>query len=109
MVAVGAGVLVASLWLHRVKPQSYEDFYGVYGGRLGIPKSIPENAALVGLPGWFFPVSAAGQMLLAWLAWRLAEAARLRPDLLAKDENFTAKAVACAVALILWVLGTVVL
>ena len=109
VVAVGAGVLVATLWLHRVKPQSYEDFYGVYGGRLGIPKSIPEDGALAGLPGWFFPVSAAGQMLLAWLAWRLAEVARLRPDLLTDDASFPAKAAGCAVALILWVLGTVVL
>jgi hypothetical protein len=109
MVAVGAGVLVASLWLHQVKPQSFEDFYGVYGGRLGIPESIPEDAALVGLPGWFFPVSAAGQMLLAWLAWRLADVARLRPDRLAEDGDFTAKAAGCAVALILWVLGAVVL
>ena len=36
-VAVGAGVLVASLWLYRVEPQSKEDFYSIYGGRLGIP------------------------------------------------------------------------
>src|SRR3954447_8683411 len=77
-VAVGAGVLVASLWLHRVEPQSYEDFYSVYGGRLGIPESIPEDPALDGLPGWFFPVSAAGQVLLACAAWRLALVVRLR-------------------------------
>jgi hypothetical protein len=109
LVAAGAGVLVATLWLHRVKAQSYEDFYGVYGGRLGIPKSIPEDPALAGLPGWFFPVSAAGQMLLAWFAWRLAAVARLRPDLLAAGAGYRARATGCAVALVLWVLGTVVL
>jgi hypothetical protein len=106
---VGAGVLVASLWLHRVQPQSKEDFYSIYGGRLGIPGSIPEDAALDALPGWFFPVSAAGQVLLAWIAWRLADVVRLRPDLVASDEQFAVKSAGCAVALVLWTLGTVVL
>jgi hypothetical protein len=108
-VTVGAGVLVASLWLQRVRPLSYEDFYGVYGGRLGIPRSIPEDRALDGLPGWFFPVSAAGQVLLACLAWRLAMVFRLRPDMVTSDEAFAVKAAGCASALVLWTLGTVVL
>src|SRR4051812_14387465 len=109
VVAFGAVILVASLWLHRVRAESFEDFYSVYGGRLGIPESIPPNAALNGLPGWFFPVSAAGQVLFAGLAWRLAYIARLRPDLAAGDELFAFKSTTCALGLVLWTLGTVVL
>lgn len=108
-VSLGAGVLVAGLWLPRVEAESLEDFYSVYGGRLGIPESIPAGTPLSGLPGWFFPVSAAGQVLLAGLAWRLAFVARLRPDLAADDELFAFKCTACAVALVLWTLTTVVL
>jgi hypothetical protein len=108
-VAVGAGLLIGSLWLHRVEPQSKEDFYGIYGGRLGIPASVPEHASLDPLPGWFFPISSAGQVLLAWVAWRLANVLRLRPDLVASDNQFAAKTAGCAVALVLWILGTVVL
>jgi hypothetical protein len=109
VVSVGAGLMVASLWLQRVTPQSFEDFYSIYGGRLGIPDSIPPNAYLDPLPGWFFPLAAAGQVLFAALAWRIAILARLRPDLAAADDGFTAKAVACALALLLWTLGAVVL
>jgi hypothetical protein len=108
-VAAGAAVLVASLWLHRVEPQSYEDFYSVYGGRLGIPESIPEGRSLDGLPGWFFPISAAGQVLLAAVAWSLALVVSLRPDVAAGDANFAAKAAGCGIALGLWTLGSVVL
>src|SRR3954454_15869830 len=108
-VSLGTVVLVASLWLHRVRARSFEDFYSIYGGRLGIPDSIPPNAALSGLPGWFFPVSAAGQVLFAYLAWRLAYIARLRPDLAAGDELFAFKSTTCALGLVLWTLGTVVL
>jgi hypothetical protein len=88
---------VASLWLPRVEAESFEDFYGTYGGRLGIHDEIPEDAELPRLPGWFFPVPAAGQVALAWLAtyvaWRPAPGA----------------AIATAVGLVLWVLGAVVL
>src|SRR4051812_43833184 len=56
--------------------------------RLGIPESIPEDAALAGLPGWFFPASAAGQMVLAWLACWLAEVARVRPAVRGDDTAF---------------------
>lgn len=108
-VSLGAGVLVASLWLHRVEPESFEDFYSIYGGRLGIPDSIPSDTPLSGLPGWFFSVSAAGQVLFAFLAWRLAYTVRLRPDLAAADETFTFKCTTCALAMALWTLLTVVL
>ena len=100
LTALGAAVLVASLWLPRIKPESFEDFYGTYGGRLGIPEEIPEDAELADLPGWFFPVPAAGQVILAWLATYVA----LRPECV----NLGA-AVATAIALVLWVLGAVVL
>jgi hypothetical protein len=97
VVTVGAAALVASLWLPRVEAESFEDFYGTYGGRLGIPDEIPEGAGLPTLPGWFFAVPAAGQVALAWLAtyvaWRPAPRAALPT----------------AGALVLWVLGAVVL
>jgi hypothetical protein len=108
-VTVGAVVLVASLWLPRVQLSSFEDFYGEFGGRLGIPNQIPPDARLDGLPGWFFPVPAAGQVLLAWLAWRLAITVHLRPDACVRDRAFPAKAAAVALALAAWILGTVVL
>ncbi len=97
LIVVGAAVLVASLWLPRVRPESFEDFYGTYGGRLGIPTGIPDDPELDPLPGWFFPIPAAGQVVLAWLASYVA----LRPD--------RGAAIATAVAIVLWVLGAVVL
>jgi hypothetical protein len=108
VVMVGAGVLVASLWLPRAELSSFEDFYGTYGGRLGIPEGIPADARLDGLPGWFFPVPAAGQLLLAGLAWQLALVVRLRPDRVIDDRAFPLKAAAVGSALILWILGAVV-
>jgi len=105
----GAVVLVASLWLPRVQLSSFEDFYGAFGGRIGIPDEIPSQPRLDGLPGWFFPVPAAGQVLLSWLAWRLAITVRLRPEVCADDRAFPAKASAVALALAVWILGTVVL
>jgi hypothetical protein len=110
LVAVaGAIALIASLWLDRVRARSFEDFYGVYGGRLGIPEAVPEDPRLDPLPGWFFPISAAGQVVLALIAWQLAEVARLRPAVLAQRNGYDAAVVACAGVLVLWVLGTVVL
>jgi hypothetical protein len=61
LVSLGAGAVVASLWLHRAEPQSFEDFYSVYGGHLGIPDSVPQGAQIDPLPGWFFPLTALGK------------------------------------------------
>jgi hypothetical protein len=108
VVMVGAGVLVASLWLPRVELSSFEDFYGAYGGRLGIPEEIPADPRLDGLPGWFFPVPAAGQLLLAWLASLFALVVRLRPERVIDDRASPLKAAAIGSALILWILGAVV-
>ena len=109
LTVLGAGVLVASMWLDRVKPVSFEDYYGTYGGRLGIPKEIPQDRELAGLPGWFFAVPAAGQVLLAALAARVAMIARLRPERLAASGALGVQAAVIGCVLALWVLGAVVL
>jgi hypothetical protein len=46
LTALGAAVLVASLWLPRVRAVSFEDFYDTYGGRLGIPEAITATGLL---------------------------------------------------------------
>lgn len=56
--------------------------------------------------GWFFPISVAGQVAVAW---SLALIVRLRPGVAAGDANFAAKAAGCGIALGLWTLGSVVL
>jgi hypothetical protein len=109
LTVLGVGVLVASLWLHRVKPVSFEDYYGTYAGRLGIPAEIPQDARLPGLPGWFFAVPAAGQVVLAALAARVAMVARLRPERLTASRDLGIEALTIACVLALWVLGAVVL
>jgi hypothetical protein len=79
-------------------PRVFEDFYGTYGGALGIPSEVPEGADLPGLPGWFFLVPAAGQLVLAWLALRIGLVARVRPELLRTDDAFEPLGVALLIA-----------
>jgi heme/copper-type cytochrome/quinol oxidase subunit 1 len=103
MTAAGGLLLLASMFLPRVRPEAGEDFFQTYYHADGPPSSMEE---LPNVDAWFVTVPALGTLMLVLIGLGLAGTALLRPELALR----LGPAAAWTGALLsLWVLATTVL